>query len=420
MLDILLFFLGIKSWDVNFFPVRKYTIDTRIESSLKNSKTVNTLKLIADETPSPQMFTYKIKKNRDISDKYKLLYSLYTLYSVMIFLLLSVQPFYSLYRFSQDVTDLKFLSSFLYSSNIPIIYTWEKFYFRSNHLEKELESKKIKTILILGSAIISIIVNFLDVASFYNRYYWLDLFNNNIAFFSIIIVEWVYSRLIIFLYALSFVFVMNSHVLEFKKFVEDLKDGIEWFEDCESPLTTIISRVVITRRQIESTIYYYNDIISLTTLLGGASLVIFIRDLIPGDTDITTEIEFEDHDRYLIHPSIVYISCQFALLLYMTRYAMQRNLVLKYIKSIGFINKFLSKIPDEKIHNKTNGKLDIVALNIADSSSATLDWIILGNILSEQWLDFSVCGISTSDGGLIKKSVAFGSVILFAVSFFEL
>ena len=45
------------------------------------------------------------------------------------------------------------------------------------------------------------------------------------------------------------------------------------------------------------------------------------------------------------------------------------------------INKFLSKIPDEKIHNKTNGKLDIVALNIADSSSATLDWIILGNIL---------------------------------------
>ena len=68
MLDILLFFLGIKSWDVNFFPVRKYTIDTRIESSLKNSKTVNTLKLIADETPSPQMFTYKIKKNRDISD----------------------------------------------------------------------------------------------------------------------------------------------------------------------------------------------------------------------------------------------------------------------------------------------------------------------------------------------------------------
>ena len=99
---------------------------------------------------------------------------------------------------------------------------------------------------------------------------------------------------------------------------------------------------------------------------------------------------------------------------------MQRNLVLKYIKSIGFINKFLSKIPDEKIHNKTNGKLDIVALNIADSSSATLDWIILGNILSEQWLDFSVCGISTSDGGLIKKSVAFGSVILFAVSFFEL
>ena len=94
--------------------------------------------------------------------------------------------------------------------------------------------------------------------------------------------------------------------------------------------------------------------------------------------------------------------------------------MLKYIKSIEFINKFLSKIPDEKIHSKTNGKLDVVALNIADSSSTTLDWIILGNILSEHWLDFTIFGISTSDGGLIKKSITFGSTFLFAISFFEL
>jgi len=103
----------------------------------------------------------------------------------------------------------------------------------------------------------------------------------------------------------------------------------------------------------------------------------------------------------------------------MTKYAVQRNRVLKYIKSIEFINKFLSKIPDEKIHSKTNGKLDIVTLNIADYSSTTLDWIILGNILSEQWLDFTIFGISTSDGGLIKKSMAFGSAFLFCVSFLQ-
>ena len=142
--------------------------------------------------------------------------------------------------------------------------------------------------------------------------------------------------------------------------------------------------------------------------------------VIPTDIEYIMEVEFEDHDRYLIHPGIVYISCQLSLLIYMTKYAMQRNRVLKYIKSIEFINKFLSKIPDEKIHSKTNGKLDVVALNIADSSSTTLDWIILGNILSEHWLDFTIFGISTSDGGLIKKSITFGSAFLFAISFFEL
>ena len=98
---------------------------------------------------------------------------------------------------------------------------------------------------------------------------------------------------------------------------------------------------------------------------------------------------------------------------------MQRNRVLKYVKSIEFINKFLSKIPDEKIHEKTNGKLDVVTLNIADSNSETLDWIILGNILSEQWLDFTIFGVSTSDGSLIKKSAGFGSALLFGISFLQ-
>ena len=131
------------------------------------------------------------------------------------------------------------------------------------------------------------------------------------------------------------------------------------------------------------------------------------------------DIKLEDHDRYLIHPNIVYISCQISLLTYMLKYAMQRNRVLKYVKSIEFINKFLSKIPDEKIHEKTNGKLEIVTLNIADSSSTTLDWIILGNILSEKWLDFTIFGVSTSDGSLIKKSAGFGSALLFGISFLQ-
>tara|TARA_B100000902_G_C27319991_1_gene923718 strand:- start:584 stop:1849 length:1266 start_codon:yes stop_codon:yes gene_type:complete len=418
MLDLLLFFLGIKSWDIDFFPVKKYYIQEKPKNSLKNNKTVNTLKLIAEETPSPQLEVYRIKTHKRPNRRDIIKFSIYTIYSILIFLLLSIQPVYTMYKYIQDTTNVKFLSSFFTHVNIPVIYLWEKKYFRSNHLEKQLRCIRFKTAVVTTFAIISMIINFLDITSFYNDYYWTHLFNNEILFFSLIVLEWIYSRIVLFLYAFSFMFVMNSHISNFKEFINDLKIN-EWCDDCEAPLTTIIKNVVIIRKNIETTISYYNDIISITTLLGGASLAIFIRDLIPSNTEKIIDVEFEDHDRYLIHPGIVYILCQLSLLTYMTKYAVQRNRVLKYIKSIEFINKFLSKIPDEKIHSKTNGKLDIVTLNIADYSSTTLDWIILGNILSEQWLDFTIFGISTSDGGLIKKSMAFGSAFLFCVSFLQ-
>tara|TARA_B100000927_G_scaffold198932_1_gene160870 strand:- start:1954 stop:3222 length:1269 start_codon:yes stop_codon:yes gene_type:complete len=419
MIDILLFFLGIKSWDVNFFPVMRHNIqETPRNNNLRNSKTVNTLKLIAEDTPSPKLSTYQLKRNVNVNLQDKLFYTFYTIYSFIIFLLMCVQPIYTLYSFSKDGSDLKFLTSFLTHLNVPVIYIWEKLYFRSDHLEKRIKCKKLNRALVYSSAVLSIIINFLDITSFYNGYYWTHLFKNDILFFVFIIIEWIYSRLIIFLYAFSFVFVMDSHISVFKDFINNLEIN-EWCEECDSPLTKIIKDVVIIRRNIESTISYYNDIISITTLLGGLSFAIFIRDIIPPEADEIKDIRFEDHDRYLIHPTIVYISCQIALLVYMMKYAMQRNRVLKYVKSIEFINKFLSKIPDEKIHEKTNGKLDVVTLNIADSNSETLDWIILGNILSEQWLDFTIFGVSTSDGSLIKKSAGFGSALLFGISFLQ-
>lgn len=420
MIDILLFFLGIKSWDVNFFPVKRYSVqETPRNNNLRNSKIVNTLKLITEDTPSPKMSAYQIRRNVNVNTRDKIVYTFYTFYSFTVLLLLSIQPIYTVYKFSYDRTDLKFLTSFLTHLNVPIIYIWEKIYFRSDHLDKRVKCKKFNRGLIYGAAISSILINFLDITSFYNDYYWTDLFKNDILFFTFIVVEWIYSRLVLFLYAFSFIFVMDSHITVFKDFITNLKIN-EWCEEeCDSPLITIIKDVVIIRRNIETTISYYNDIISLTTLLGGLSFAIFIRDLIPPGANEINDIEFDEHDRYLIHPTIVYISSQISLLVYMMRYAMQRNRVLKYIKSIEFINKFLSKIPDEKIHKKTNGKLDVVVLNIADSSSTSLNWIILGNILSEQWLDFTIFGVSTSDGSLIKKSATLGSALLFAISFLQ-
>ena len=68
---------------------------------------------------------------------------------------------------------------------------------------------------------------------------------------------------------------------------------------------------------------------------------------------------------------------------------------------------------------RSRNNVQLVTLNVAEESATTLDWIVLGNILSEKWLDFTIFGISTSDGQLIKKSITLCSAMLFVISFLQ-
>ena len=70
----------------------------------------------------------------------------------------------------------------------------------------------------------------------------------------------------------------------------------------------------------------------------------------------------------------------------------------------------------KRVMNKTKD-INVVTLNIIEETATTIDWLILGNILSEKWLDFTIFGISTSDGQLIKKSITLGGTLLFLLSF---
>ena len=86
-----LFFLGIKSWQVNFFPVMRRNLqEIPRNNNLRNSKTVNTLKLIAEDTPSPRLSTYQIRRNVNINLQDKVSYTFYTIYSFIIFVLFNL------------------------------------------------------------------------------------------------------------------------------------------------------------------------------------------------------------------------------------------------------------------------------------------------------------------------------------------
>ena len=209
-------------------------------------------------------------------------------------------------------------------------------------------------------------------------------------------------------------FILHQHIIKIKKFKQELEDNEFDFEN-NTCLSNIIKEISIIRHNLEITINYYNDIISYTTLLGGVGLMLFVRNII----DSNNVIIFNDHDRYLIHPIILYILTNSILLVNMLRYSYRREEILKYIKSMDFMNRYIIRMSTEDIMRKSKKNISIVNFNIAEETATTLDWIVLGNIASEKWLDFSVIGISTADGSIIKKGFTFGSLLLLGISILQ-
>tara|TARA_B110000208_G_scaffold116922_1_gene143254 strand:+ start:20743 stop:21996 length:1254 start_codon:yes stop_codon:yes gene_type:complete len=414
MLNILLNFLGINSWYVNFSIVRKKNIDFSFKKKQKRSKIINNV--VKNFTPSPNFEKVRLELIENVTFFEKILYSIYTFYSFSIFCLISAQPIYAFIKFINNTQDSKFLVSSFLHLNIPLIYVWAKFYFKTNHFDKLNVCLKFKVSLILISTICSIVFNFIDLGSFNNKYYWLDNLTDSI-FYVIVLIEWLYSRLVIFTFIYTFIFIMDVHIKSFISIIKRL-DSNEYIFDDNLCLGTIIKELGKIRHDIEYTIRYFNDIIAFVTVIGGVATAIFIKTLLPNGIDISN-INIEVHDRYLLHPLILYVVSNIFLLINMSRYSFRRDEILKYIKSMDFMNKFLVRTPSEKIMKKTGDNLDVVILNIAEESATTLDWIILGNILSERWLDFTIFGVSTSDGKLLKKSVALGSTLLFLINILQ-
>jgi len=173
MLHYLLLFLGFKTWNVNFPIVKKKHVNMLVSKPMKNIKRVVENVLNHDFTPSPIGDTFiNIHISTVLNNKLKIFYSIYVLYSLIVFMLLSVQPSYLIIKmknnFSQEV-----LITFLMNSITPLNYVWGKWYFQTNHYEYIVKCEKCNVIVIVSTTIVLIIAHFLDTPSFNNDFYWI-------------------------------------------------------------------------------------------------------------------------------------------------------------------------------------------------------------------------------------------------------
>ena len=98
--------------------------------------------------------------------------------------------------------------------------------------------------------------------------------------------------------------------------------------------------------------------------------------------------------------------------------------MVKLIQSSSFINKFLIRWSASRLKKKCKDTCEIkqlskIILCIEQENATSIDWMILEKLTRNKWMDFSILGISTQDGTLIKKVITFSSLIYFVLSYLD-
>jgi len=235
------------------------------------------------------------------------------------------------------------------------------------------------------------------------------------VFFAAILIDWFYSRLLCFLFLFTIVFVLKEHISEINELINVLYLPQEYFLE-NACINNLIMDISQTKNKISKTIYLLNPIISFSTLIGAANVSLFIKNVLPkNDITVSNVLDnFIPFDRYLFVCAVIYTLIQSALLFYIYIYASKRESILDHVKSYSFIKTFLYRIP---INSLISNDINVINASTTFDIANSVEWLILCDILSNRWVDFTIFGISTSDGRLLTKGITLGGSIIFILTF---
>jgi hypothetical protein len=367
---------------------------------------------------------------KELSPSLKYKIYVYNLYSLCIFLFLCVQPSYLFFKMFHETNNfLEYLLTFLININTPINYLWAKYYFSTNHFDLFINSCNYNcfsfAFFIISITLVSILISLINIDSFYNDYYYI-YYLNKIPGLIVVIIEWVYSRLLFALTSSAFTIVFCKHVKQIRNFIKEIITNEFDLEDSYC-LSSLISNIASLRHSVEISIKFYNKLLSFISVSGGISLAIFIRHLYNklNEQKLNEQngLILQDHEYYLLQSYIFYIICQIIFFYNVINYSELRNRLVKLIQSSSFVNKFLIRWSTSRLQKKCRDtceikKLTKIILCIEQENASSIDWMILEKMTRNKWMDFSILGISTQDGTLIKKVITFSSIIYFVLSYF--
>lgn len=401
------------------------------------------------------------------------------IYSIFIFILITIQPIYLLYRYIK-YNEINLLPSIFFMlipgiNMIVVLYYFKKPHFnyiytdiinkkRSKHkLINNIMNEKLIIFLFIILLIFSFILNyvFIDYKSVYLIHYLDSHSNYYIPLYIFTFIINIYSKGISFLNLLIFLFVFLKHYIDIKEECDKIESDLTWDRDNnQTSLSIICFNILWIRNELDKSIYSLENIYISNTLLGALSIGIILNTRVI--------------DLYSLISMILWGIMQFLFLLIIFGITKERTdlnkalkkpkfcahyIIRKYEESgtplIELINKIDDKRRKEYIKERTSPELnknnydyeeDIENnLNCCESlnqdindlkdinkiikednkyiknglmqSSSTLDWLVLYTLVSEPWATFSLFTIKFQDGDGIKKALGITALIIFLFKF---
>jgi hypothetical protein len=412
----LIWILGLNSWE---YKIPKYLNWYTEKRKISILNTVILKKYSNSSSPSPINNLYIEQESNDYKPLDNLLYIkviLYNLWSLLILSTQLIQPIHLILRsFNSDTILQEYINlSFLYILT-PLHYVWAKIYFSTNHFDSFFIKSNWKCNNYCNKlSVISFIFSFLSILPYiflqnHVEHYWS---NGMIIFWPTFILFETIGRNIILINSGVFILIFYNHLKIIKNFTKDIDRGRTRLQfDKFTVLSDLIVELTKIKSSLKCSIERFQYLVSITTVFGGIALILFIHHKYTTRVIIMTNTEL-----YTMIALIYYLFSQIIFIIIMYKYSTIREKIHKYINSFNFINRFIKRSEFKKITNKT--QYDNKLILIEEESATTLDWIILDRIIKENWIDFTVLGISTRDGSLVKKLLTFSTLFYTLLRFF--
>ena len=414
----LIWILGLNSWEYKL--PRWLPYQQRRKITVTNTIVINKhIKTIQNYSPSPinNIFIDRHEQDYPVANfREKCIIALYMLWTCLIFSSQCIQPIYLIYKIVNQKDNLQeLINLFLLYILVPIHYLWAKNYFSTTHFDSFfLKSHWSCTDYCNKLTILSFIVSLLSIIPhFFFTDHISNYWSHNTEFFwyTFIPLE-IIGRNIILINSGMFTLVFFNHLKRIYNFTKEIDSGSTNLQFNES---NVLSEFIIELSKIKSelmcSIERFEYLVSLTTAIGGSSLILFIHHKYT-----IQELNLTPTEVYTFVALIYYLISQLIFFYILYKYSSIRENIHKYINSTNFINAYIKRTLIKKPTNKTQS--DSKLLILEEESATTIDWLILDRLTKENWIDFSILGVSTRDGSLIKKVLTFSTLFYTLLRFF--